>query len=142
VDRDTGGLVLRQPEYRYRLPHGRVEIERKRGSFPAITFLNRWSGHELIALVVADIMQGHMPAISLSHCGPRVSRAIKNFIQLRDVDTETAALVEATFGTSPYMPALLLLRGLFAHGVLLFALQKKRWLVDYGLDPRRCLSGI
>jgi hypothetical protein len=36
----------------------------------------------------------------------------------------------------------LILRGLFAHGVLEFALTRKRWLVDYGLHPSRCLMAF
>jgi hypothetical protein len=121
---------------------GGVEVDRKNGSFPAITFLKEDAGHELIALVVTDILQGHVPAISLGHCGPRVLNAVKSFISLRDVDSATASLIDSTFGSSTYMSTLLLLRGLFAHQILLFTLQKKRWLVDYGLDPSRCMMAV
>lgn len=60
---------------------GGVEVDRKNGTFPAITFLKEDAGHELIALVITDILQGHVPAISLGHCGPKLLTAIKSFIQ-------------------------------------------------------------
>lgn len=121
---------------------GGVEVNRKNGSFPAITFLKENAGYELITLVVTDIIQGHVPAVSLGHCGPIVLTAVKAFIHLRDVDDDTSALIETTFGNSSHMTTLLLLRGLFAHQILLFTLQKKRWLVDYGLDPSRCMMAV
>lgn len=37
---------------------------------------------------------------------------------------------------------LLLLRGLIAHNILLFALYEKRWKVDYGLDLRRSMLAV
>ncbi|KAJ7483146.1 hypothetical protein FB451DRAFT_1555198 [Mycena latifolia] len=37
---------------------------------------------------------------------------------------------------------LLLLRGLFAHGILSLSLEGKRWRVDYGLDPRRSMLAV
>ncbi|KAK7031604.1 hypothetical protein R3P38DRAFT_2521728 [Favolaschia claudopus] len=37
---------------------------------------------------------------------------------------------------------LLLLRGLFAHGILNLSFREKRWRVDYGLDPRRTMLAV
>ncbi|KAJ7460834.1 hypothetical protein FB451DRAFT_1141265 [Mycena latifolia] len=37
---------------------------------------------------------------------------------------------------------LLLLRGLFAHGILSLSLEGKRWRVDYGLDPGRSMLAV
>ncbi|KAJ6485682.1 hypothetical protein C8R45DRAFT_997491 [Mycena sanguinolenta] len=37
---------------------------------------------------------------------------------------------------------LLLLRGLFAHGILNLSLEGKRWRVDYGLDARRTMLAV
>jgi hypothetical protein len=37
---------------------------------------------------------------------------------------------------------ILLRRGILAGGILVFALQKKRWRVDYGLDPRRTMLAV
>jgi hypothetical protein len=121
---------------------GGVKVDRKNGSFPAMTFLKEDSGHELIALVVMDIVQGQVPAISLCHCGPKVLTAVKSFISLRDINDDAVALIDSTFGNSSHMSTLLVLRGLFAHRILLFTLQKKRWLVDYGLDPGRCMMAV
>ncbi|KAJ7201827.1 hypothetical protein GGX14DRAFT_655060, partial [Mycena pura] len=37
---------------------------------------------------------------------------------------------------------ILLRRGILAGGILVFALQKKRWRVEYGLDPRRTMLAV
>jgi hypothetical protein len=37
---------------------------------------------------------------------------------------------------------ILLRRGILAGGILVFALQKKRWRVNYGLDPRRTMLAV
>ncbi|KAJ7751933.1 hypothetical protein DFH07DRAFT_524387 [Mycena maculata] len=37
---------------------------------------------------------------------------------------------------------ILLRRGILAGGILVFALQQKRWRVDYGLDPRRTMLAV
>ncbi|KAJ6533694.1 hypothetical protein B0H19DRAFT_1272335 [Mycena capillaripes] len=37
---------------------------------------------------------------------------------------------------------ILLRRGILAGGILVFALQKKRWRVEYGLDPRRTMVAV
>lgn len=121
---------------------GGIEVDRKNGSFLAITFLEEAAGNDLIALVIKDIIEGHVPAISLGHCGSKVLTAVKHFIHVRAVDNDTVTLVEPTFGQSSHMTTLLLLRGLFAYQILLFTLQKKRWLVDYGLDSGRCMMAV
>ena len=41
-----------------------------------------------------------------------------------------------------YFNQLLLLRGLFTHGILLHSLKEKRWRVDYGLDPTRSMLAV
>ncbi|GKZ75127.1 hypothetical protein AnigIFM60653_002111 [Aspergillus niger] len=46
------------------------------------------------------------------------------------------------FGQGTTLQKLLVLRGLLAHGILRFALAGKRWLVDYGLHPSRCMMAV
>jgi len=121
---------------------GGVEIRRKGGSFPSVTFLREDAGKGLIALAIRDIIRGEVSAINFGYCGMRVLRAVEAFICDRTPEKKDVALIETTFAGSSHMPMLFLLRGLFAYQVLLFALQKKRWLVDYGLDPRRCLMAV
>jgi len=45
-------------------------------------------------------------------------------------------------GDSDLDDTLLLLRGLIAHNILLFALHEKRWKVDYGLDLKRSMLAV
>lgn len=87
-------------------------------------------------------MQGNLPSISFGHCDRTILRAVENFIGSRSVDDETMILIKTTFENTTRMNVLFLLRGLFAHRILIFVLQKKRWMVDYGLDPARCMMAV
>ena len=49
----------------------------------------------------------------------------------------TQSAHELVSASDPMKSAILLLKGLFACGVLRFALEQKRWRVNYGLDPLR-----
>ncbi|KAL4885977.1 hypothetical protein BJY04DRAFT_214168 [Aspergillus karnatakaensis] len=55
-------------------------------------------------------------------------------------DDETA--VQIYFIGSIVWKRLLVLRGLFAHEILRFSFANKRWLVDYGIHPSRCLQAV
>ena len=103
-----------------------IEVDRKRSSFPTIYFCNKDSKDKLLQVIIKDVVQGSIPAISLGFCSTKVICAVERFIGTRSVDDETADLIKTTFDHSIHMNVLFLLRGLFAHGLLIFALQKKR----------------
>ena len=50
--------------------------------------------------------------------------------------------MEECFRKTPLWAGLLLLRGLFANGILLFAFSERRWRVDYGLAPTRTMLAV
>jgi len=67
------------------------------------------------------------------------------FRYLTDLDmdeTDTEPLQHHVFGVDSMRRGLLLLRGLVAGGVLAFALQQKRWRVNYGLDLSRTMLAV
>ncbi|KAL1679094.1 hypothetical protein EV122DRAFT_210576 [Schizophyllum commune] len=90
----------------------------------------------LSSLCCADIV--HRNAIALlplrSYPATKVA-AVLQFISTVDTPFEVAKDLEDYSGDA--YPHLLLLRGLFAHGILKLALKEKRWRVDYGLDLKR-----
>ncbi|KAL1693689.1 hypothetical protein GGG16DRAFT_88362 [Schizophyllum commune] len=104
--------------------------------FHRIRILTDTAYDELAALCVDEIV--HRNAITLlpfrSYPARRID-SVREFISDLDVDFEAAQDLEAYCGDS-YLH-LLLLRGLFAHGILKLAFKEKRWRVDYGLDLSR-----
>ncbi|KAL1666071.1 hypothetical protein GGF50DRAFT_99825 [Schizophyllum commune] len=104
--------------------------------FRRIRILTDTAYNELAALCVDEIV--HRNAIALlpfrSYPARRID-SVREFISVLDVDFEAAQDLEAYCGDS--YPHLLLLRGLFAHGILKLAFKEKRWRVDYGLDLSR-----
>ena len=57
-------------------------------------------------------------------------------------EAETEPLQHRVFAVDSMRKSLLLLRGLIAGGVLAFALQQKRWRVNYGLDLSRTMLAV
>ncbi|KAL0253421.1 hypothetical protein SLS55_010400 [Diplodia seriata] len=119
-----------------------IEVDFRGRSFPMITFLNHDVGHILLDRVVEQIGRGKLLGISLLHCSAAVRQAVLQFIRESSVCESTLTLVEQEFGSSASWKILLLCRGLIANNVLLFALQQKRWLVNYGLDLSRCRMAV
>ena len=114
------------------------------GSFPHI-HVERASGvgGRLISLIVQDIMAGRLPNFNFQNISSPLRDAIRSFISDEDVlqVPDTAKRVEEYAKSSHHSylwSGLLLLRGLLASNILLFALTKRRWRVDYGLvsQPR------
>jgi hypothetical protein len=111
------------------------------GSFPHI-HVERASdvGRRLVSLIVQDVMAGRLPNFDFRHIASPLRDAIRSFISDEDVlqVPDTAKRVEeyANRSHQSYLwSGLLLLRGLLASNILLFALSERRWRVDYGLVP-------
>lgn len=113
------------------------------GCFPTIKFLQPSIGTKLVAKLVEDIQHGLIGGLSLDYCSNDVRAGILTFIEDRSVSEETANKVLAALADTPRLGmVVLLLRGLIGHRILQFALEKKRWMVEYGLDPSRCLLAV
>jgi hypothetical protein len=112
------------------------------GSFPHI-HVERTSdvGRRLVSLIVQDVMAGWLPNFDFQHIASPLRDAIRSFISDEDAlqVPDTAKRVEeyANRSDQSYLwSRLLLLRGLLASNMLLFALAERRWHVDYGLVPQ------
>jgi hypothetical protein len=119
-----------------------LELEYSGKSFPLLKFLHHGAGERLLQLLVEDAIDGRITGISLDFCSADTRVAVKRYLSSREVSKQDDSLVTAALREAPQWNALLILRGLFAYDVLQFALQEKRWLVEYGLDPRRCLMAV
>ena len=112
------------------------------GSFPHIHAVRASDvGRRLVSLIVQDIMAGRLPNFDFQHTASPLRDAIRSFISDEDVlqVPDTAKRVEeyANRSDQSYLwRGILLLRGLLASNILLFALADRRWRVDYGLIPQ------
>ena len=121
-----------------------IELEwRSAGNFPTIRLLSREIGNVLISRIVHDVGDDHLSSISFEQCPENVKDAALRFIQDPNVDDRYSRVVKEFYKSDLLTwQKLLIVCGLVAYGILLFALGSKRWLVNYGLHPNRCLSAV
>lgn len=113
------------------------------GRFPRIRILEKVAGDELLFLVAHQVCEAGLPGVPVWSL-PREFRTVL-FRFLTNPDTSLAdfqLLQDAVFSSDSMKKSLLLLRGLFAGGILKFALGHKRWRVNYGLDLSRTMLAV
>ena len=116
---------------------------RTNSSFPTIRLLSRAVGQRLMSGVADDVLESHLPALSFEKCPTRVKQAVLRFIQNAQVSQEDSEMIKNFYGGgASFLQNLLLVRGLIAYKIMLFVLEGKRWSVNYGLHPSRCLSAV
>ena len=118
---------------------------RQPGSFPHFRILRTSdASRRLVLLLVEDVVAGHLLPLKFHSINQTQRDAIRSFISTEDVRPDVAREVEEYAKCSQQSnlwSGLLLLRGLFACNILLFALTERRWRVDYGLHrPEEHLS--
>ncbi|KAH0834163.1 hypothetical protein J3R83DRAFT_11469 [Lanmaoa asiatica] len=120
-----------------------VEYERgPSGSFSHLRILHPDAGQKLISWIVRDIIDGLLPNFSFGQLRSGLRDAIRSFISCEDVTPTDVRLVKEYSQQTPQWGGLLLLRGLLATGIILFAFRERRWRVDYGLAPMRSMLAV
>jgi hypothetical protein len=121
-----------------------VEYERgPPGSFPHFRILRADAGQQLISWIVEDVIEGLLPSFNFGQLRSGITRdAIRSFISCEDVPPAKVQLVKDYSQKTPVWGGLLLLRGLLATGILLYAFKERRWRVDYGLAPMRTMLAV
>ncbi|ESZ97758.1 hypothetical protein SBOR_1840 [Sclerotinia borealis F-4128] len=117
-----------------------LEVENlpENGSFVRFRVLRPTVGDLLVEKVAQYICDQGLPALSLFRFSKTHRDLIFRFITDPKMDEkELFGLQQLAFATQSIKKGLLLLRGLFAHGVLHFAFSQKRWRVNFGLDLKR-----
>ncbi|EGX90693.1 hypothetical protein CCM_07113 [Cordyceps militaris CM01] len=135
-------VVSVAPSVQQDMPEGIEITHRSRGRFPRTRILRTEAGALLLRRVTEQICATGFPGLPIGRQSQKVRAAIFEYLLEYDVSAESIALVEFQTGffTDTTKGPLLLLRGLIAGRVLLFALRQKRWRVNYGLDPNRTPS--
>jgi len=121
-----------------------IEVERRTASsFPTIRLLSANIGKQLTSKIARDVVDSHLPGLNFEFHLDQVKDAALRFIQERSVTGEDCDLLKEAFGDQEsFVQKLLQVRGLIAYDILLFVLRSKRWSVNYGLHPSRCLSAV
>ncbi|KAF3157660.1 hypothetical protein TWF569_000225 [Orbilia oligospora] len=110
---------------------------RSANSYPFIYFLRRDAEETLIEWLVRDISAGKTTILPISDHDLKTQRAVKDFISKAAIAPSLTNEIRRLFNkNSAIIKTLHHLRGLFVHRILLLAL-KKRWNVQYGLNPMR-----
>jgi hypothetical protein len=128
---------LSDPGLERQFPRSIEVVKRPVGDFPLMYFLRRDVEEHLLARIVDDICNGQLGFLPCTEL-PASSRAdIQTYISSPVVPAQVAARISRTFQEKQHlMKVVYLLRGLFVHRIFLSTL-KKRWNVQYGLNPIR-----
>ncbi|KAG0693269.1 hypothetical protein DFH29DRAFT_985528 [Suillus ampliporus] len=115
---------------------------REHGVFPFIRVLHQTAGEELVQSIAQDIISGALENISFDQACLHTKQAVRQFIATENISNTCISLVEHHFKHTTVWPGLLVLRGLLACGILVYALKERRWRVDYGLAPKRTMLAV
>ncbi|OBZ77703.1 hypothetical protein A0H81_01999 [Grifola frondosa] len=130
------------PQVHEKFPFG-VEVQiGQSATFPFIRILMSDASAYLVSLVARHILNGALPNYTLGQLDSQMRDAVLSFITELQVPHAVAQQVQNYCGDSALWKGLLLLRGLLAHGILVYVLKERRWRVDYGLDQRRSMLAV
>ncbi|KAK1833383.1 hypothetical protein QBC39DRAFT_424743 [Podospora conica] len=111
------------------------------GGFPTIRFLEEATGRGVLEGLARRICELGLPGFPVHNQTVSMRDAVLTYMLKEDLDEDEISRVEDAengfFAENTTKQAVLLLRGLLAKGVLLFALGQKRYRVNYGLAPDR-----
>ncbi|KAJ7132331.1 hypothetical protein C8R44DRAFT_611840 [Mycena epipterygia] len=110
--------------------------------FPVTRILTPGGRQTLVQSIVHEIVfeDGLQEWISFRTYARTDKNLVTRFLQRLDVSPDEDLTLRKLSGER--FGHLLLLRGLFAYGILSFSLQDKRWRVEYGLDPKRSMLAV
>ncbi|KAJ7272729.1 hypothetical protein B0H12DRAFT_592863 [Mycena haematopus] len=110
--------------------------------FPVTRILTPKGGQSLLDSIVQKIIfeDGLQEWISFRNYSGTEKAMVRRYLQQVTVSAEDEDALRDISGDR--FGHLLLLRGLFAHGILNLSLREKRWRVDYGLDDRRTMLAV
>lgn len=106
--------------------------------FPRIRILRQDAENAMFERIADFICETGMTGFPIARQPPKIRNAARKYITKWEMTAEECRNVEhGQFWNESTANHILLLRGLLAGGVLAFALGRKRWRVNYGLDPTR-----
>ncbi|KAL3419433.1 hypothetical protein PVAG01_09655 [Phlyctema vagabunda] len=127
------------PQVHKRFPRGLEIIPTRPGSFSHLRILQDEAGDELLLFVSRQLCEIGLPGIKVW----KGKEDLLKFITSPDLgDTSAQSLPDFLSDSESMKKRVLLLKGLFAYGILKFAFGRKRWRVNYGLDPSRTMLAV
>ncbi|KAM0718943.1 hypothetical protein Q7P37_006015 [Cladosporium fusiforme] len=124
------------PDIRKALPSS-IEIHQNcPGTFARVRLLRGDAEKLLVSQVAARILQHGLEEFPVSRQTKITRNAILEYISKLEPTRDCVSLVEKCDFWQTCKSQILLLRGMLASGVLVFALSQKRWRVNYGLASR------
>ncbi|KAG1893015.1 uncharacterized protein F5891DRAFT_1209340, partial [Suillus fuscotomentosus] len=111
------------------------------GTFP-LKVLDARAAEKLIMLVCDDILDSNLPNFAFGHVPRHMKDSIREYLTLSTIGPQLLHNVRNYCAGSSLWNGLLLIRGLLAHGILIYTLKDRRWRVDYGLDPQRTMLAV
>ncbi|KAI9728103.1 MAG: hypothetical protein M1834_007819 [Cirrosporium novae-zelandiae] len=113
------------------------------GSFPRIRILQSTAGSKLLDMIATEVCGGRLPGVRLWNFPPHLKIKLFKFLTNPSTNESYSNLLQDdALSLESTRKALLLIKGLIAGGVLIFALQHKRWRVNYGFDFRRTMLAV
>ncbi|RCI17130.1 hypothetical protein L249_2102 [Ophiocordyceps polyrhachis-furcata BCC 54312] len=108
------------------------------GRFPRMRILRVDAQDAIFSRVAASICSTGLSGFPIARQPRKVREAVQRYITKLLLSAEEVSAVEnCSFWDDTTAKAIVLLRGLFACGILAFALGQKRWRVNYGIDDTR-----
>ncbi|KAJ4159586.1 uncharacterized protein LMH87_007527 [Akanthomyces muscarius] len=108
------------------------------GRFPRMRILRDDGAMLLLRRLTQQICDTGLPGLPIARQDSVMRAAIFDYIFSAELsEHQISAVEESCFFTEAIKGPLLLVRGLIAGRVLMFALKQKRWRVNYGLDDSR-----
>ncbi|OAX34983.1 hypothetical protein K503DRAFT_868567, partial [Rhizopogon vinicolor AM-OR11-026] len=114
----------------------------ERGTFPFIRILHQTAGEELVRWIAQDVTSGALENLSFDQASLKVKRAVCQFIATEKISNDCIRLVEDHYRGTTVWPSLLVVRGLLASGILVYALRERRFRVNFGLSPKRTMLAV
>lgn len=109
------------------------------GQFPTIRIMPHCKAEsimKLVHMIASDVLDGQIPNLHFIRVPPHIRQTAFEFLTIREFPYENYEPLKSALHHSAWR-GLLLIRGLLASGILVFALKAKHYRVDYGLDFSR-----
>ncbi|KAH7333017.1 hypothetical protein B0J17DRAFT_721862 [Rhizoctonia solani] len=114
------------------------------GQFPVLRIMPDCSAEieeKLVAAIADDVRDGRLLNLNCDSVEPSVRDILPEFFTNRELSYSRYQTLRAKCDSTIWK-GLLLVRGLLASGILVFALKRKHSRVDYGLDLSRSLLAV
>lgn len=136
IDKHATAIASESPED--------IEMSRRSdASFPTIRLLASHAGSNLNSRLVEDILESKLPGLNLDSWSLVDKGLLSRFLLVVEIGKEVCSTItDLCKNDESLMKRILLLRGLIAHKVILFILGGKRWSVNFGQHPNRCLVAV